>query len=123
MRSIYHLVSLMVPRFGSVACGVGKELYVFGGVQSKERENPEQRQMTTCKSEFYHDEMRRSVVPGLALSLLCVRLLHFENGGQTGKRKEKHDAACETTGFEYVCPVQREYILLYYALKSSNNFQ
>jgi len=49
------------PRFGSVACGVGKELYVFGGVQSQERDNPEERQMTACKSEFYHDEMRRSV--------------------------------------------------------------
>lgn len=46
-------------RFGSVACGVGQELYVFGGVRSQENDNPEQRQMTTCKSEFYHDEMRR----------------------------------------------------------------
>lgn len=48
-------------RFGSVACGVGQELYVFGGVRSKEQDNPEQRQMLTCKSEFYHDDMRRSV--------------------------------------------------------------
>lgn len=47
-------------RFGSVACGVGQELYVFGGVRSKENENPETRQMLTCKSEFYHDELRRS---------------------------------------------------------------
>ncbi|XP_034021580.1 gigaxonin-like, partial [Thalassophryne amazonica] len=46
-------------RFGSVACGVGQELYVFGGVRSQEEDNPEQRQMTSCKSEFYHDEMRR----------------------------------------------------------------
>lgn len=46
-------------RFGSVACGVGQELYVFGGVRSQENGNPEQRQMMTCKSEFYHDEMRR----------------------------------------------------------------
>lgn len=56
------MVSPPPPRFGSVACGVGKELYVFGGVQSKERDNPEERQMTACKSEFYHDDMRRSVV-------------------------------------------------------------
>ncbi|KAG7281508.1 hypothetical protein CRUP_007542 [Coryphaenoides rupestris] len=27
--------------------------------RSKERDNPEERQMTACKSEFYHDEMRR----------------------------------------------------------------
>ncbi|XP_034051733.1 gigaxonin isoform X3 [Gymnodraco acuticeps] len=53
------LCPLKERRFGSVACGVGKELYVFGGVRSKEQENPEQRQMMTCKSEFYHDEMRR----------------------------------------------------------------
>ncbi|XP_056455064.1 gigaxonin [Gadus chalcogrammus] len=53
------LCPLKERRFGSVACGVGKELYVFGGVQTKEHENPDQRQMTTCKSEFYHDDMRR----------------------------------------------------------------
>ncbi|KAM9377063.1 gigaxonin isoform 2-T2 [Pholidichthys leucotaenia] len=53
------LCPLKERRFGSVACGVGKELYVFGGVRSQESENPEQRQMMTCKSEFYHDEMRR----------------------------------------------------------------
>ncbi|KAK5868106.1 hypothetical protein PBY51_012546 [Eleginops maclovinus] len=53
------LCPLKERRFGSVACGVGRELYVFGGVRSKEQENPEQRQMMTCKSEFYHDEMRR----------------------------------------------------------------
>jgi len=52
---------VVLLRFGSVACGIGQELYVFGGVRSQENENPEQRQMTTCKSEFYHDEMRRSV--------------------------------------------------------------
>ncbi|XP_026166360.1 gigaxonin [Mastacembelus armatus] len=53
------LCPLKERRFGSVACGVGQELYVFGGVRSQENENPEQRHMMTCKSEFYHDEMRR----------------------------------------------------------------
>ncbi|KAM8891983.1 gigaxonin isoform 1-T2 [Spinachia spinachia] len=53
------LCPLKERRFGSVACGVGRELYVFGGVRSKEQDNPEQRQMLTCKSEFYHDDMRR----------------------------------------------------------------
>ncbi|XP_041652477.1 gigaxonin [Cheilinus undulatus] len=53
------LCPLKERRFGSVACGVGQELYVFGGVRSQENDNPEQRQMMTCKSEFYHDEMRR----------------------------------------------------------------
>ncbi|KAM9754880.1 gigaxonin [Menidia menidia] len=53
------LCPLKERRFGSVACAVGQELYVFGGVRSQENENPEQRQMMTCKSEFYHDEMRR----------------------------------------------------------------
>ncbi|XP_013886362.1 gigaxonin [Austrofundulus limnaeus] len=56
------LSPLKERRFGSVACGVGQELYVFGGVRSQESENPEQRQMMTCKSEFYHDEMRRWVL-------------------------------------------------------------
>ncbi|KAM8860571.1 gigaxonin isoform 1-T1 [Synchiropus picturatus] len=53
------LCPLKERRFGSVACGVGQELYVFGGVRSKENENPAERQMLTCKSEFYHDEIRR----------------------------------------------------------------
>ncbi|XP_039988095.1 gigaxonin isoform X5 [Xiphias gladius] len=53
------LCPLKERRFGSVACGVGQELYVFGGVRSQEPDNPEERHMTTCKSEFYHDEMRR----------------------------------------------------------------
>lgn len=44
-----------------MACGIGQELYVFGGVRSQETQNPERRQMMTCKSEFYHEEMRRSV--------------------------------------------------------------
>lgn len=51
----------VLPRFGSVACGIGQELYVFGGVRSQESQNPERRQMMTCKSEFYHEEMRRLV--------------------------------------------------------------
>lgn len=53
------LSPLKERRFGSVACGVGQELYVFGGVRSMNSDNPENSQMTTCKSEFYHDEMRR----------------------------------------------------------------
>uniref|UniRef100_A0A671XRC7 Gigaxonin n=1 Tax=Sparus aurata TaxID=8175 RepID=A0A671XRC7_SPAAU len=53
------LCPLKERRFGSVACGVGQELYVFGGVRSQENDNPDQRHMMTCKSEFYHDEMRR----------------------------------------------------------------
>lgn len=51
-------------RFGSVACGIGQELYVFGGVRSQEDRNPERRQMMTCKSEFYHEEMRRWALIG-----------------------------------------------------------
>lgn len=34
---------------------------MFGGVRSQETQNPEWRQMMTCKSEFYHEEMRRWV--------------------------------------------------------------
>ncbi|MEQ2196382.1 hypothetical protein XENOCAPTIV_023258 [Xenoophorus captivus] len=56
------LCPLKERRFGSVACGVSQELYVFGGVRSQESENPEQRQMMTCKSEFYHDEMRSQLI-------------------------------------------------------------
>ena len=50
---------------------MGKELYVFGGVQSKEHENPQERHMTTCKSEFYHDDMRRSVEPSTRGDFSC----------------------------------------------------
>lgn len=41
---------------------------MFGGVRSQETQNPERRQMMTCKSEFYHEEMRRLVtlVPSVA---------------------------------------------------------
>ncbi len=68
-----------------MACGVGQELYVFGGVRSQENDNPEQRQMTTCKSEFYHDEIRRYVwkqvlvffVCFFVFLLLCVMHPHF----------------------------------------------
>lgn len=45
------------PRFGAVACGVAMELYVFGGVRS--REDIQGGEMVTCKSEFYHDEFKR----------------------------------------------------------------
>ncbi|XP_063801636.1 gigaxonin isoform X2 [Pseudophryne corroboree] len=44
-------------RFGAVACGVGMELYVFGGVRS--RENEQNNEMVACKSEFYHDDFKR----------------------------------------------------------------
>ncbi|KAM9503854.1 gigaxonin-like isoform 1-T1 [Salvelinus alpinus] len=58
-------------RFGSVACGVGQELYVFGGVRSRESDNPESSTMTTCKSEFFHDEMKRWIY--LDDQNLCVQ--------------------------------------------------
>ncbi|KAF2984211.1 hypothetical protein EK904_013345 [Melospiza melodia maxima] len=44
-------------RFGAVACGVASELYVFGGVRS--RDDSQASEMVTCKSEFYHDEFKR----------------------------------------------------------------
>ncbi|MBN3298232.1 GAN protein, partial [Amia calva] len=46
-------------RTGAVACGVGQELYVFGGVRSRETEDPQNNEMLTCKSEFYHDDFKR----------------------------------------------------------------
>uniref|UniRef100_A0A672LGN1 Gigaxonin n=1 Tax=Sinocyclocheilus grahami TaxID=75366 RepID=A0A672LGN1_SINGR len=48
-------------RFGAVACGIGQELYVFGGVRNRDADNPESSQMTICKSEFFHDELKRWV--------------------------------------------------------------
>ncbi|XP_069463200.1 gigaxonin [Ambystoma mexicanum] len=45
-------------RFGAVACGVGVELYVFGGVRSRDNDN-QNSEMVACKSEFYHDELKR----------------------------------------------------------------
>ncbi|XP_053556654.1 gigaxonin [Bombina bombina] len=45
-------------RFGAVACGVGLELYVFGGVRSRENET-QNSDMVACKSEFYHDDFKR----------------------------------------------------------------
>ncbi|KAM4722131.1 gigaxonin [Rhinophrynus dorsalis] len=45
-------------RFGAVACGVGMELYVFGGVRSRENET-QNSDMVACKSEFYHDDFKR----------------------------------------------------------------
>uniref|UniRef100_A0ABM5EUV8 Gigaxonin isoform X2 n=1 Tax=Pogona vitticeps TaxID=103695 RepID=A0ABM5EUV8_9SAUR len=44
-------------RFGAMACGVASELYVFGGVRS--RDDNQSNEMVTCKSEFYHDEFKR----------------------------------------------------------------
>ncbi|KAJ8281223.1 hypothetical protein GJAV_G00064990 [Gymnothorax javanicus] len=64
------LCPLKERRFGAVACGVGQELYVFGGVRSRDSDNPESSQMTTCKSEFYHDELKRWVL--LDDQNLCV---------------------------------------------------
>ena len=61
---------------------MGKELYVFGGVQTKEHENPDQRHMTTCKSEFYHDDMRRSVDRRTAGDSSC--------GNREGTRGGRH---------------------------------
>ncbi|KAG8437646.1 hypothetical protein GDO86_008384 [Hymenochirus boettgeri] len=45
-------------RFGAVACGVGMELYVFGGVRSRDNDN-QNSDMVACKSEFYHDDFKR----------------------------------------------------------------
>ncbi|XP_076126103.1 gigaxonin isoform X1 [Alosa pseudoharengus] len=59
MQQWTALCPLKERRFGSVACGVGQELYVFGGVRSRDTDNPESSQMTTCKSEFYHDDLKR----------------------------------------------------------------
>ena len=45
-----------------MACGVGEELYVFGGVRTHESDDPELEDTDiTCKSELYHNEIRRSV--------------------------------------------------------------
>ncbi|XP_051513116.1 gigaxonin-like isoform X2 [Myxocyprinus asiaticus] len=46
-------------RFGAVACGIGQELYVFGGVRNRDADNTESSQMTIAKSEFFHDELKR----------------------------------------------------------------
>lgn len=45
-----------------MACGIGQELYVFGGVRNRDADNPESSQMTICKSEFFHDELKRSAL-------------------------------------------------------------
>ncbi|MEE6499919.1 hypothetical protein FKM82_003636 [Ascaphus truei] len=45
-------------RFGAVACGVSMELYVFGGVRSRDNET-QNSDMVACKSEFYHDDFKR----------------------------------------------------------------
>ncbi|KAL0968213.1 hypothetical protein UPYG_G00263900 [Umbra pygmaea] len=62
---------LIERRFGSVACGVAQELYVFGGVRKRELDNVGTSPMTTCKSEFYHDEMKRWI--NLDDQNLCVQ--------------------------------------------------
>lgn len=56
---ILHLLIFLIwiLRFGAVACGVASELYVFGGVRS--RDDSQASEMVTCKSEFYHDEFKR----------------------------------------------------------------
>ncbi|XP_016312927.1 gigaxonin-like [Sinocyclocheilus anshuiensis] len=58
-------------RFGAVACGIGQELYVFGGVRNRDADNPESSQMTICKSEFFHDELKRWVL--LDDQNLCIQ--------------------------------------------------
>ncbi|XP_032087343.1 gigaxonin [Thamnophis elegans] len=55
-------------RFGAVACGVASELYVFGGVRS--RDDNQTSEMVTCKSEFYHDEFKRWIY--LSDQNLCI---------------------------------------------------
>ncbi|GAA6101846.1 gigaxonin [Tachysurus ichikawai] len=65
------LCPLKERRFGAVACGVGQELYVFGGVRSRDADNPESSQMTICKSEFFHDELKRWVL--LDDQNLCIQ--------------------------------------------------
>lgn len=59
MDSCETLILCCISRFGAVACGVSQELYVFGGVRSRDADNPESSQMMTCKSEFYHEELKR----------------------------------------------------------------
>ncbi|XP_032891654.1 gigaxonin [Amblyraja radiata] len=61
---------LKEKRFGAVACGVGLELYVFGGVRSREGINTENSDMVTCKSEFYHDHFKRWIY--LNDQTLCI---------------------------------------------------
>lgn len=61
---------LKEKRFGAVACGVGLELYVFGGVRSRETINTENTDMVTCKSEFYHDHFKRWIY--LNDQTLCI---------------------------------------------------
>lgn len=47
---IYLFFLIWILRFGAVACGVASELYVFGGVRS--RDDSQASEMVTCKSEF-----------------------------------------------------------------------
>uniref|UniRef100_A0A672PJ16 Gigaxonin n=1 Tax=Sinocyclocheilus grahami TaxID=75366 RepID=A0A672PJ16_SINGR len=66
-----HCSKIVFLRFGAVACGIGQELYVFGGVRNRDADNPESSQMTICKSEFFHDELKRWVL--LDDQNLCIQ--------------------------------------------------
>jgi len=55
--TVFTFFLIWILRFGAVACGVASELYVFGGVRS--RDDSQASEMVTCKSEFYHDEFKR----------------------------------------------------------------
>lgn len=57
MFNLFIFFLIWILRFGAVACGVASELYVFGGVRS--RDDSQASEMVTCKSEFYHDEFKR----------------------------------------------------------------
>lgn len=48
---------------------------MFGGVRSRDSDNPESSPMTTCKSEFFHDEMKRSII-GLTLIKYVLVFIH-----------------------------------------------
>ncbi|ETE70237.1 Gigaxonin, partial [Ophiophagus hannah] len=68
---LFESVECYDPRtqqFGAVACGVASELYVFGGVRS--RDDNQTSEMVTCKSEFYHDEFKRWIY--LSDQNLCI---------------------------------------------------
>uniref|UniRef100_A0A8C4PZY5 Gigaxonin n=2 Tax=Eptatretus burgeri TaxID=7764 RepID=A0A8C4PZY5_EPTBU len=58
-------------RFGAVACGLGQDLYVFGGVRRKESEPAADSPMVTCKSEIYQDSNKRWMY--LRDQALCVQ--------------------------------------------------
>ncbi|KTF72948.1 hypothetical protein cypCar_00046608 [Cyprinus carpio] len=70
-RTPPKMTTVRKVRFGAVACGIGQELYVFGGVRNRDADNPESSQMTICKSEFFHDELKRWVL--LDDQNLCIQ--------------------------------------------------